>query len=135
MEVDFPSRHLEKSVANLDLRVWVEETIDGGKYAVMHEYYMKDVASKAVLNARSAVHYSMKRTVLTQKALRVLLNCSRELPWERVVFFLNNFMARVQFSGYGTTFRYQILNSAFVAYDRMVADRCIDLGDGTGMNE
>ena len=28
---------------------------------VMHEYYMKDVASKAVLNARSAVPHSMKR--------------------------------------------------------------------------
>ena len=79
---------------------------------------MKDVAFKAVLNARSVVPYSMKRTVLTQEALRVLPNC-RELPWEKVVFFLNNFMARVQFSGYGVAFRYQILNSAFVAYDRM----------------
>ena len=72
VEVDFPSRHLEKSVPILDLRVWVEETIVGGKYVVMHEYYMKDVASKAVLNARSTVPYSMKRTVLTQEALRVL---------------------------------------------------------------
>ena len=62
----------------------------------------------------------MKRTVLTHEALRVLLNCSRELPWERVVFFLNDFMARVQFSGCGAAFRYQILNSAFVAYDRML---------------
>ena len=62
MEVDFPSRHLEKSETILDLRVWVEETIVGGKYVVMHEHYMKDVASKAVLNARSAVPHSMKRT-------------------------------------------------------------------------
>ena len=29
-------------------------------------------------------------------------------------------MARVQFSGYGATFRYQIRNTAFVAYDRML---------------
>ena len=42
VEVDFPSRYLEKSVPILDLRVLVEETIDGGKYVVMHEYYMKD---------------------------------------------------------------------------------------------
>ena len=55
MEVDFPSRHLKKSVLILALRVWIEERIVGGKYVVMHEYYMKDVASKAVLNARSAV--------------------------------------------------------------------------------
>ena len=93
--------------------------VGGSKYVVMHEYYTKYVASKAVLNARSAVPYNMKRTVLTQEALRVLLNCSRELPWERVVFFLNDFMAREQFSGYGSAFRYQILNSAFVEYDRM----------------
>ena len=70
------------------------------------------MSSKAFLNARSAVPHSMKRTVLTQEALVVLLNCIRELPWERVVFF--------QFSGYDATFRYQILNSAFVAYDRML---------------
>ena len=86
----------------------------------MHEYYMKYVASKAVLNTISAVTHSMKQTVLPHEALRVILNCSRELPWERVVFFLNDFMARVQFSGYGASFRYQILNSAFAAYDRML---------------
>ena len=58
----------------------------------MHEYYMKDVTSKTVLNASSAVPYSIKRTVLKQEALRILLNCSRELPLEWVVFFLNDFM-------------------------------------------
>ena len=79
--------------------------------------------------------------MLTQEALRVLLNCSRELPWERVVFFLKDFMAWVQFSGYGAAFRYQTFNSAFVAYDGMLkcdADGSRPLyrpKDGTGMNE
>ena len=37
-----------------------------------------------------------------------------------MVFFLNDFMAREQFSGYGATFRYQIVNLAFIAYDRIL---------------
>ena len=34
VEVDFPSRHLEKSVPILDLRVWVEKAVDGSKYVL-----------------------------------------------------------------------------------------------------
>ena len=120
VEVDFPSIHVERSIPILDLRVWVEKKADSSSYLIMHEYYMKSVSSKAVINARSAVPFSMKRTVLTQEALRILLNCSRELPWERVVLFLNDFMARMQFSGYTAEFRYHVLNSAFAAYDRLL---------------
>ena len=51
----------------------------------MYEFYSKEMASKAVINARSALSWSTKRTVLTQEVLRVLLNCSKLLPWERRV--------------------------------------------------
>lgn len=32
---------------------------------VLHEFYSKDVASKSVINARSALSWSCKRTILT----------------------------------------------------------------------
>ena len=46
---------------------------------IMHEYYYKDVATKAVVDARSAMPWIDKRTVITQEILRILLRCSPDL--------------------------------------------------------
>ena len=43
---------------------------------IVYEFYAKDIASKALINARSAMSVSVKRTVLSQAVLLVLLNCS-----------------------------------------------------------
>ena len=51
---------------------------------IMYEFYSKNVASKAVINARPAMSRGMKRSVLTQEMLRVLLNCSPQLSWKRL---------------------------------------------------
>ena len=59
VEVDFPSRYLEKSVPILDLRVWVENMVDSDRFVVMHELYMKNVSSKSVISARSALAWSV----------------------------------------------------------------------------
>ena len=37
----------------------------------LREFYSKDVASKCVINARSALPWSFKRTVLAQEILRI----------------------------------------------------------------
>ena len=47
----------------------------------MHAFYHKDIASRAVINAKSAVTWKDKRTILTQEILRVLRNCSRHTRW------------------------------------------------------
>ena len=121
VEVDFPSNHLKNSVPILDVRVWIEKVIDSNVYRIMHEFYMKDVSSKAVIDARSALSWDVKRTVLTQEVLRIMLNCSKELEWDKVATFLNDMMIRMQFSGYTSKFRHQVLNSVFKAYDKMIA--------------
>jgi len=74
------------------------------------------VASKAVINARSALNWSTKRTALTQEVLRVLLNCSKLLPWEREVEIVNEIVLRVQYSGYRKKFRYEVVDWALKAY-------------------
>lgn len=74
------------------------------------------MASKAVINARSALSWSTKRTVLTQEVLRVLLNCSKLLPWERVVENVNEMVLRTQYSGYTEKFRYEVVDSALKGY-------------------
>ena len=87
---------------------------------VLHEFYSKDVASKCVINARSALPWSCKRTVLTQEILRIFLNCSRELPWETVVSHVNHMMLRLQYSGYDQRFRTEVVRSALKAYNHLV---------------
>ena len=83
---------------------------------ILHEFYQKDISSKAVVNARSSLPWSTKRTVLTQEILRIILRCSPDLPWEQVKDHVEMFMARMQFSGYNKKFRAEVLNSALKAY-------------------
>ncbi|PFX11897.1 hypothetical protein AWC38_SpisGene24230 [Stylophora pistillata] len=87
---------------------------------LMAPIYYKDVASRSVINARSALPWSCKRTILTQEVLRILLNCSRELRWEVVVAHFNHMMLRLQFSGYDQKFRKEVVRSALAAYNRLV---------------
>ena len=127
LEVDFPSKHDDDKLPILDLKVWVEmrRQQDRGEEesevnVVLHEFYSKDVASKCVINARSALSWSCKRTILTQEVLRILLNCSRELPWKTVVGHVNHMMLRLQYSGYDQKFRTEVVKSALAAYNRMI---------------
>ena len=83
-------------------------------------FYYKDVASKSVINARSALPWSCKQTILRQEVLRILLNCSRELPWEAIVAHVNHTMLRLQYSGYDWKFREEVVRSALAAYNRLV---------------
>ena len=69
------------------------------------------MSTKAVLDSRLAMAWSTKRTVLTQEALRIMLNCSRELPWERTAAHLTHFSARMQYSGYEHSFRTEVIKS------------------------
>ena len=83
---------------------------------IMYEFYAKEIASKAIINARSAISASVKRTVLTQEVLRVLLNCSPLLPWANVVEKVEEMVLRMQYSGYNKKFRYEVVDSAVNAY-------------------
>lgn len=87
---------------------------------VLDEFYFKDVASKSVVNARSALPWSCKRTILIQEVLRILLTCSGDLPWKTVVGHVNHMMLRLQYSGYDQKFRTEIVRSALSAYNRLI---------------
>ena len=95
LEVDYPSRHGDGKLPILDLKVWVEKknrvvdsALEREVNVVLHEFYYKDDSSRSVVNARSALPWTCKRTILTQEVLRILINCSRELPWETVFLFI-----------------------------------------------
>ena len=121
---DYPSRNEDKKVPILDLRVWLarvyHQVTNDAPCFLLHEYYHKEVASRAVISARSAVPWQAKRTILTQEILRVLRNCSRRLPWSEVCAHVETYLARMQYSGYHRRFRTEVVMSALNAYDKMV---------------
>lgn len=119
LESDDPSHHEDRKIPILDVKVWVEEVADN-QQLILHEFYQKEVATKAVVNARSSLPMKTKRTILTQEALRIILRCSPHLPWTTVANHLSNFNKRLQYSGYDHLFREQIARSALRAYQRIL---------------
>ena len=123
LEVDYPSRHGDGKLPILDLKVWVEKknrVADSALEREVNVFCYKEVSSRSVVNARSALPWNCKRTILTQEVLRILLNCSRELPWENVVPHVNHMMLRLQYSGYDRKFRTEVVKSALNAYNRLI---------------
>ena len=118
LEIDYPSNYSDGKMPSLDLKLHIGE-IDGRKQ-IIHEFYAKDVSSKAVINAESAISIQQKRTILTQEVLRVLLNCSQYLPWADVAQHASKMVLRMQFSGFPKKFRYEVVCSALSAYDNIL---------------
>ena len=119
---DCPSKHQDKKLRILDLKTWFQDKVEEGKARryIVHEFYHKEVASKAVINARSAVPKKNIRTILTQEVVRILRNCSRRLPWDVVCRHIRDYSARMQYSGHSKRMRKQVVKSALNAYDRMI---------------
>ena len=114
LEYDVPSRHIDGKIPILDTKIWIERTLDD-KYQIMHEYYTKEVASALLISMRAANTWKQKRTILTQFCLRIMLNCSPSLPWNRVTGHLERFSHRMQASGYEQKMRYEVIRSAISA--------------------
>jgi len=118
IEVDYPSNHCDCKLPILDLKVWIERRDEESSQAsvILHEFYCKDVVFKSVLDSRSALPWQSKQTILTQQVLRVLLNCSNKLPWERTIEHVNLMVLRIQYSGYEKKFRFEVVRSTLNAY-------------------
>ena len=114
LETDYPSKYSDNKLPILDLKTWIAE-IDG-KRIMMYEYYRKNVSTKATIHARSAIPSKQKKTVLTQELLRIMKNCCPQIGEEQRNGHINNFLMRLQFSGYDKEFRFDVFNSASKAY-------------------
>ena len=121
--VDCQPMNNDLKVRILDMKVWLEEMKEGGEKGqviILYEYFYKEMASKAVIDARSAMPLKTKRTILTQEVIRILRNCSRRLPWTVVSGHVTDFSARMQYSGHTHEMRSQVVKSALHAYDVML---------------
>ena len=123
LEADFPSNHTDSKLPLLDIKMWVEKK-ENSKVRIMHEFFQKEVSSKLVVHARSSLPWTAKRTVLTQEILRVLLRCSPDLSWEITKTHVEDFLLRIQFSGYTIKFQAEVLKSAIAAYREIQKEDC-----------
>ena len=120
---DTPKNYTENKMPILDLKVWTErrKQKDGSTTSViLHEFYHKEIASKAVTHANSATNMQSKRNILTAEVMRVLLRCSPLLEWSQTAAHVSEMMKRIQHAGYGQTFREQITKSALNKYKIML---------------
>ena len=117
LEIEVPSNHADNKMPILDLKVWIEKIDE--IYLILHEFYMKEVSTKSLILAQSALAWSVKRTVLTQEALRIMMNCSRLLPLQHITEHLSQFSLRMQYSGYSHKFRSEVIDSAYKAYENI----------------
>ena len=91
--IDFPSNNEDRKVPMLDVKLWKET--QEGQTRILYEHYEKEMTTKSVIHRRSALPKQVKRTVLTQELLRILLYCSEHTPWETTCKHINNFMKKL----------------------------------------
>ena len=96
----------------LVLKVWIQECKDKER-RIVYCYYMKDVATRGVINSNSAHGEKMKMNVMVNEMRRIIRNCSVNLEWEEKAEHLTYFMRRLQFSGYSEKFRFEAVRRAF----------------------
>ena len=94
------------------------EKNDDGRNLIMYEHYRKDVATVTTIHARSATSMRQKKTIMTQELLNVMKNCSPRLDNNMRNSHINQYMKRMQYSGYDQTARYDVYNSAKKTYER-----------------
>ena len=118
---EVPTEKEDKKLPVLDLKSWIEEVEEEGekRYMVLHEFYMKDVASRALIHRDAALSLSCKRTILTQQCIRVMRNCHEKIGKEKQTEHLTYYSARMQAAGYDQEFRIQVMESAFKAFEAM----------------
>ena len=125
MTIDYPSKYEDNKVPMLDVKMWIEEV--EGRQRILYEHYEKEMATKSVIHATSAIPMSMKRTILTQEMLRIMLHCCKYIQWETVRDHLNKFMRKMQYSGYDQAFRHDVAKSAINAYTTMKENEARDI--------
>ena len=111
MEEDYPTNHPSGRLAILDLEVWIENR------RIHHQFYKKPMASRKLVQAKSAFSTSKKRAILMEEGMRRLRNCSPNLAWDRKVYFLNKFSSDLRYSGHTVSFRSTVLTRVVARYE------------------
>ena len=75
------------------------------------------MASRKLVQAKSAFSTSKKRAILMEEGMRRLRNGSPNLAWDKKVFFLNKFSSDLMYSGHTVSFRNTVLSRVVARYE------------------
>jgi hypothetical protein len=120
MTWDCPGNYEDKKMPLLDMKIWLSKEQE--EQRISFEFYRKPMASRLLILARSALPSRTKRAALTQDAIRIMRNCSVDIPWERRAELLSDFSLRMKLSGYPARYRETVFQSALKAWERMAEE-------------
>ena len=78
-----------------------------------------DVRFYVFMFAKSAFSWRQNWIVLTQELVRVLLNCSAYVPWDRATIHANNMILRMLYSVYSKKFHHEVVNAAVKSHNKI----------------
>ena len=113
---DCPSNNDNNRMALLNTEVWVEDN------KVWYEHYRKPMANPLLMMEMSAMPAKVKRTTLVQEVVTIMRNIRPGLPREVTEKHLNNFCRRMKASGYDQNYRFQVVKSGMMGYDKMLEE-------------
>ena len=108
---DVPSNYEDRRVPILDVKAGID---DNDK--IIYTFYKKPIANELVTLRSSALSMKQKMTILTQQGFTVLHNTSEDINDNVKVDLLNEFMYRLQISGYSESERENILRGSIKTY-------------------
>ena len=114
VEIDFPSKYEDKMMPILDMKMAMN-----GKNEVVHCFYRKPQSNKFTMMARSALPERVKRSTLSNEALRRLLCCSSNLDEDKKVKVMEDFARMLKRSGYSEKFRFEVISDALRGHQKM----------------
>ena len=92
---------------------------------ILHSHHMKAIASKHVINSKSALPHITKNNILVSELVRIQRNISQHCPPIERTNHIQHFLDRMQFSGYSCAERIKVYQRATVKFSRMVEeDKC-----------
>ena len=114
VEIDFPSKHDDKMMPILDMKMAINEELE-----IVYMFYRKPQSNKFTMMARSALPQKVKRSTLSNEALRRLLCCSPNLEEQKKVEVMEEYARMLRRSGYTERFRHEIISDAVQGYKNM----------------
>ena len=113
VEIDFPSKHPSQMLAILDMEMGMLEN------KVQYKFYRKPMANKYTMMANSAVSDRVKRSTMTNEALRRLLSCSANLEECKKVEVMEDYARLLRRSGYSERFRHEVISDAIKGHQKL----------------
>ena len=90
---------------------------------IKHQFFKKIMASRKLVQAKSAFSVAKKRSILLEEGMRRLKNCSSDLSWESKVKFLKRFSRDLRIRGHTESFRKALLRRVVEKYDANLSNR------------